>query len=236
MKRFVSLSLAALMASSLSAGAVNTTSRTQETNARKAVVSASSGKNANEIWKQLCEQFGVPYAPLPGNNTQNKPDSTPVVKPDPKPDDTPVETPDNTPVVKPDQKPDTDTGASQSSYAAEVVRLVNAERAKNGLSALKASTAVTRAAQVRAGEIRTSFSHTRPNGTSCFTALGQAGASYRGAGENIAYGQATPAAVMNSWMNSSGHRANILNSKFTTIGVGYTVINGTPYWIQMFTY
>ena len=122
-----------------------------------------------------------------------------------------------------------------SSYAAQVVSLVNAERAKQGLSALTVSTKVQQAAQTRAGELKTSFSHTRPSGASCFTALTEAGVSYTRAGENIAYGQSSPAAVVQAWMNSSGHRANILSRDFTTIGVGYTVVNGTAYWSQFFT-
>ena len=122
-----------------------------------------------------------------------------------------------------------------SSYAAQVVSLVNAERAKQGLSALTVSTKVQQAAQTRAGELKTSFSHTRPSGASCFTARTEAGVSYTRAGENIAYGQSSPAAVVQAWMNSSGHRANILSRDFTTIGVGYTVVNGTAYWSQFFT-
>lgn len=122
-----------------------------------------------------------------------------------------------------------------SSYAAQVVSLVNAERARQGLSALTVSTAVQQAAQTRAGELQTSFSHTRPSGASCFTALTEAGVSYARAGENIAYGQSTPEAVVQSWMNSSGHRANILSSSFTTVGIGCTVVNGTAYWAQLFT-
>jgi len=117
-----------------------------------------------------------------------------------------------------------------------VVNLVNQERAKAGLSAVTVDSKVQQAAQVRAAEQARSFSHTRPNGTSCFTALKEAGVNYRGAGENIAYGQTTPQAVMTAWMNSSGHRANILNAKYSKIGVGYTMINGVPYWAQMFTY
>ena len=128
------------------------------------------------------------------------------------------------------------SGSSQTSYAAQVVSLVNAERAKYGLSALTMDSSVTAAAQVRAGELYQSFSHTRPDGRSCFTALREAGASYSGAGENIAYGQRSPEAVMQAWMNSSGHRANILSNKYTKIGVGYTVKNGVTYWTQMFTY
>ena len=123
-----------------------------------------------------------------------------------------------------------------SEYAQEVVRLVNEERAKNGLSALTIDYTAAKAADVRAGEIESYFSHTRPDGSSCFTALSQAGVSYMGAGENIAKGQRTPAEVMNGWMNSSGHRANILNAKFTKIGVSYKMVNGTPCWVQLFTY
>ena len=82
--------------------------------------------------------------------------------------------------------------AANSSYAAQVVSLVNAERAKQGLPALIVSTTVQQAAQTRAGELKSSFSHTRPNGASCFTALTEAGVSYTRAGENIAYGQSSP--------------------------------------------
>ena len=124
---------------------------------------------------------------------------------------------------------------ANSSYAAQVVSLVNAERAKQGLSALTVSTKVQQAAQTRASELKSSFSHTRPSSASCFTALTEAGVSYTRAGENIAYGQSSPAAVVQAWMNSSGHRANILSRDFTTIGVGYTVVNGTAYWSQFFT-
>ncbi len=126
---------------------------------------------------------------------------------------------------------------SNASYAEQVVRLVNDERAKAGLAPVAIDTKVTSAAQLRATEIKTLFSHTRPNGSSCFTALAEKGASYRGAGENIAYGQKTPEEVMNGWMNSEGHRANILKKEFTHIGVGYYKdASGTNYWTQFFTY
>lgn len=137
----------------------------------------------------------------------------------------------NAPGVKPPQSGN--TGATDA-YAAEVVRLVNAERAKVGLSALMVDSAANAAAQVRAREIVSNFSHTRPSGASCFTALREAGVNYRGAGENIAYGQPSAQAVVNAWMNSPGHRANILNAQFTSIGVGHHVQNGTHYWTQFF--
>lgn len=126
----------------------------------------------------------------------------------------------------------TTSNSSVSAYAQEVVNLVNAERAKEGLSPLSIDSKVTAAAQVRATEIKTSFSHTRPDGRSCFTALAEAGASYSGAGENIAIGQKTPAEVVTAWMNSPGHRANIMKPSFKYIGVG---VNGTA-WAQLFTY
>lgn len=140
-----------------------------------------------------------------------------------------------TPGVNESNKPEIDK--EELTFAEQVVKLVNEERAKAGLSALSIDTNVEAAAQVRAREIKQSFSHTRPNGTQFSTALKEQGVSYRGAGENIAWGQKSPEAVMQAWMNSDGHRANILNSNFTTIGVGYYQdANGTNYWTQLFTY
>lgn len=118
-------------------------------------------------------------------------------------------------------------------YEAEVVRLVNIEREKNGLSALKSDNEkLNKAADIRAEEILTVFSHTRPNGTDCFTVLMEQGVSNRAMGENIARGQRTPEEVVEDWMNSSGHRANILNGTYTYIGVGYNE-NGNG-WVQLF--
>ena len=153
-----------------------------------------------------------------------------------------TQTPDT---QKPDtQKPETQPPAQNAStpeeLAAEVVRLVNVERAKEGLAPLGTYDSLTKAAQIRAPEIVTLFSHDRPDGTSCFTAMDQTGAT-KGAytwGENIAAGNATAAATVEQWMNSPGHRANILNAKFTHIGVGYQHSAGSTYghyWVQMFT-
>ena len=122
-------------------------------------------------------------------------------------------------------------------YVLRIVELVNEERAKAGLNPVTLKEDVTAAAQVRAMESEISFSHTRPNGTSFASALKEAGVSYRGAGENIAWGQKSPEEVMRGWMNSAGHRANILNEKYTAIGVGYHQNNkGVNYWSQLFIY
>lgn len=112
----------------------------------------------------------------------------------------------------------------------EVLRLVNVERAKNGLPALTYCYAAQPAADVRAVEIATVFDHTRPDGSTCFTALDQAGITYFTAGENIASGHRSPAQVVDAWMNSPGHRANILDPDFTQLVVGVK----NYCWVQLF--
>jgi uncharacterized protein YkwD len=125
--------------------------------------------------------------------------------------------------------------SSNAQYTSEVLRLVNIERSKAGLSALTTYATIEKAAFTRAKEIKQSFSHTRPNGSSPFTALAEVGITYRAAGENIAYGQRTPSEVVNAWMNSPGHRANIMSANFSKIGVGCYIVNNTVYWTQLFT-
>lgn len=115
----------------------------------------------------------------------------------------------------------------------EVLYLTNYIRSQNGLEALSTYPALQSAAKIRTNELPTLFSHTRPDGTDCFTALTQQNVSYRTAGENIAGGQWDSAMALNSWMNSDGHRANILGSQYSHIGTGYC--NDGPYWLQLFT-
>lgn len=126
------------------------------------------------------------------------------------------------------------TDSSVLSYEKEVVRLVNEIRVKNGLKELTYDWELSRVARYKSQDMKDNryFSHTSPVYGSPFQMMKSFGISYRSAGENIAKGYATPAAVVNGWMNSSGHRANILNSSFTHIGVGY-VADGR-YWTQMF--
>lgn len=119
-------------------------------------------------------------------------------------------------------------------YAKQVAILVNRERSSYGLQPVKYSPLLSEAANVRSSELRKNFSHTRPNGTSCFTVLKEFDISYFSAAENIAYGQRTPEIVMNAWMNSSGHRTNILSKNVEYIGVGVVYSNGIYYWTQLF--
>lgn len=130
---------------------------------------------------------------------------------------------------------ETTTSAQSGSYAQQVLNLVNAERAKYSLSPLTLNSSVSKVAQAKAEDMKNNsyFSHTSPTYGSPFDMLKQFGISYSTAGENIAKGQKTPQAVVNAWMNSEGHRANILNKNFTQLGVGY-VGGSTTYWVQMF--
>ena len=114
----------------------------------------------------------------------------------------------------------------------QVLELVNEARAQEGLPTLKMDEKVMEAAAVRAEEMLELYDHSRPDGRSCFTALKEAGANYRAAGENIAYGYPTAEDVMEGWMNSKGHRENILNRDFDKIGIGYQPDGN--YWVQMF--
>ncbi|MGE7666407.1 SafA/ExsA family spore coat assembly protein [Ureibacillus composti] len=116
----------------------------------------------------------------------------------------------------------------------EVIRLVNVERANVGLPALKYDWELARVAEHKSQDMadKNYFSHTSPTYGSPFNMMKNYGINYRSAGENIAQGQKTAAQVVDAWMNSEGHRANILNKNYTHIGVGY-VAKGN-YWTQMF--
>lgn len=120
---------------------------------------------------------------------------------------------------------------------AEVIRLVNIQRSKNGLQPLAANWQVGRVARYKSQDMinKHYFSHTSPTYGSPFNMMETFGIKFSAAGENIAMGQRTPAEVVNAWMNSPGHRANILNPSYTQLGVGLAKdSNGTCYWTQMF--
>jgi len=144
------------------------------------------------------------------------------------------------------EKPSTDNNTSNnnqsttgsfSSFQKEVTRLVNVERSKRGLSELAFNSQLSNVATLKSQDMinKNYFSHTSPTYGSPFDMMKQFNISYKAAGENIAMGQKTPADVVNAWMNSQGHRENILNPNFTDIGVGIAKSsNGTLYWTQMF--
>lgn len=142
--------------------------------------------------------------------------------------------------TQPATQPTTQPSGSASynkEFADKVIELVNAARAKEGLSPLTKDTTLTNLSNIRSKETATLFSHQRPDGTSWSMVLKQNNVSYTSAAENIAAGQNTPEAVVKEWMNSPSHRENIMNSKYNKIGVSCYVDQNAPYryyWEQLF--
>ena len=143
------------------------------------------------------------------------------------------------PVQQPTQKEEQSEQKQEQSqqlnqFEQEVVELTNQERAKHGLSALQIDTELSKVAREKSNDMAANnyFAHNSPTYGSPFDMMKSFGISYKTAGENIAQGQRTPAEVVNAWMNSEGHRANILNGDYTHIGVGY--VEQGNHWTQQF--
>lgn len=248
MKKLLVLAITAVAVAGLmpiTSKAANVTTIYRQTGYQECV-SSEAEKNQNEIKEKLknlglCVRFikwnNCPDFNFPNNNLPDINLPTPEI-PAPEAPETDKPNTDKPETDKPEtDKPETDNESTELTFAEQVVKLVNEERVKAGLNTLVVDPSVEAAALVRAKETVTSFSHTRPDGSSFSTALTENGVKFRGSGENIAWGQKTPEEVMKGWMNSPGHRANILNEKFTTIGVGYYQNTaGTNYWTQLFTY
>lgn len=150
------------------------------------------------------------------------------VKPNPTPD------PDPEPDPEPEPEP---TTCYNREFADRVIELVNIERAKEGLKPLKKDDTLNGLSDIRAKETVTLFDHKRPNGTKWSTILKENNVSYTNAGENIASGYSTPEDVVNAWMNSEGHRANIMSKTYEKIGVSCYIDNNSKdkyYWAQLF--
>lgn len=197
--------------------------------------------NVNELLNQLLKQYGVavpttPETPAPETPAELETPDEPEIPAEP---ETPAEQeapaePETS--AKPEAPTQSETPAtSANAYEREVIRLVNVERAKYGLSPLTEDAALTRTARMKSQDMhdRGYFDHNSPTYGTPFQLMKSQGVSYRTAGENIAMGYRTPEAVVNAWMNSAGHRANILNASYTKIGVGY--VESGNYWTQHFT-
>ncbi|GAA2512328.1 CAP domain-containing protein [Streptomyces longisporus] len=158
-----------------------------------------------------------------------------------KPTATPTRTPQTTPAQKetqpPTRTPAPVTVSAAAAAEAEVLKLVNEERSKVGCSAVSANSTLSQLAEKFSDAMAAEgfFDHTDPSGASPWDRAAKLGISNLG-GENIARGQADAAAVMQAWMNSPGHRANILNCDFKTLGVGVHFGSGGPWWTQDFGY
>jgi uncharacterized YkwD family protein len=167
-------------------------------------------------------------------NKINKPAETEILAPDEsKPE---VNTPAEEKPAAPTEN--NNTNLVVSSYEQKVVELVNVERQKAGLPELTLDSEISNVAKIKSKDMADNnyFAHQSPTYGSAGDMLSQFGIKWSAWGENIASGQRTPEDVVTAWMNSSGHRANILSPNFSRIGVGYvTNSNGTSYWTQMFT-
>ncbi|MBY0124537.1 CAP domain-containing protein [Bacillus sp. S/N-304-OC-R1] len=199
----------------------------------------------NSMLQQYLKNYNIQFNLNDFNNkvvqapVQQQPVQQPVQKPVQKPVQQPVQKPVQQPAQKPVQQqpaktPAAPASSSVSAYEQKVVELTNKERAKYGVPALKLDENLSKVARAKSVDMQTKgyFDHNSPTYGSPFDMMKQFGITYRTAGENIAMGQRTPEEVVNAWMNSEGHRKNILNSSFTHIGVGY-VANGN-YWTQQF--
>lgn len=240
-KLIITLVITAMMAMIVPVGATSVTTHKLNNGIYAAVIVCDENKNDN-----ICD---IPGILVPETDCPEQGDDTVIETPeeDAAPEQTPEQ--DNAPESIPEQRPeqdstpentpeqDADTPSQDSElhqYEAEVIRLVNEIRLQRGLSRLEMDTALSRVARIKSQDMKNNnyFSHTSPTYGSPFDMMKQFGIQYKAAGENIAKGQRTPAQVVEGWMNSEGHRANILNSSYTHIGVGY-VADGN-YWTQMF--
>ena len=180
---------------------------------------ASACTRLPACWRQLvCDRPGLSC----GGSPKPSGPSAPETPSEPEQPDVPSE-------------PDQPSGStSVLDYEQQLVTLVNAERAKYGLAALTLDETLCGYARVKSQDMHDQgyFSHTSPTYGSPFDMMRSFGISYSYAGENIAMGYSSPEAVMTAWMNSAGHRANILSANFTTLGVGYVADGG--YWTQWF--
>ena len=169
---------------------------------------------------------------IPGQQpTENVVTEQPTAKPEAQ---KPAEETQKPAEQKPAEQKPAEEAKSLSEFEQRVVELTNAERTKQGLSALQIDTELSKVARIKSEDMQKNnyFDHNSPTYGSPFDMMKKFGISYKSAGENIAQGQRTPEEVVQAWMNSAGHRANILNSGFTHIGVGY--VESGNYWTQQF--
>lgn len=192
-----------------------------------------------EICEWLQQNCGIPCFEIPSCPAPNPDDGmteTPDTQlPDTELPDTELPEQDRPEAEQPEvETPEQEQGGSVSELERKVVELVNAERAAYGLPALELNVQLCDGARMKSQDMASNgyFSHESPTYGSPFDMMRSLGISYRTAGENIAMGYSTAEAVVNGWMNSEGHRANILSTNYTQIGVGY-VASGN-YWTQWF--
>lgn len=194
-------------------------------------VYSTSYDSVMDLIKQIMGRTAPTPTPIPAPAPKPQPAPAPVPQPAPSPQPAPAPQPAPSPTPAPDQ-------SQISAFEMRVIDLVNQERAKVGLKPLKADIPLTKGARMKSQDMRDKgyFSHTSPTYGSPFQMMTKLGIKWSAAGENIASGYRTPESVMQGWMNSPGHKKNILSTKWTKIGVGYAKGGKSGhYWTQWFT-
>lgn len=214
----------------------------KETTEEKAEKPAQENKEAKQETpasvEKKEEQKQKPQQPKQEEKAPVVKEEKPVAQPQPEKVEQPKaqERPATPEQPKTEEKPKQEQSQSSalSQFESQVVELTNQERAKNGLQPLQADNELSKVAREKSRDMAVNgyFDHNSPSYGSPFDMMKSFGISYRTAGENIAQGQRTPQEVVNAWMNSSGHRANILNGDFTHIGVGF--VEQGNHWTQQF--
>jgi uncharacterized YkwD family protein len=239
-KKKIILTVAAAAALSVASPMVQKANAAENIATVQQKVYVYQSSNLNEINSYLQKYFANLGIKYPTNTTvqtqtqQPAPSTAPTTQTQ-QPAQTTTQTPAQQPATTTTTgQTQTTTSSSLSAYEQKVVDLTNQERAKYGLAALKADTALSKVAREKSLDMNKNgyFSHTSPTYGSPFDMMKQFGISYQYAGENIAMGQRTPEEVVQAWMNSEGHRKNILSANFNYIGVGY--VEQGNYWTQMF--
>lgn len=213
----------------MASAAANTTEGNTTTDCNKVSYHKWSNQWSNHKWYVNLPQTQTPsketQAPENNQTTNNNTQATN--------NNTQTAQKDNT-ATAPSQSTPSTTTSDVNAFEQEVVKLTNAERTKAGLAPFKTDDKLMAAAREKSQDMQSKnyFSHTSPTFGSPFDRMKALGITYKSAGENIAQGQRTPQEVVQAWMDSPGHRANILNEKFTHIGVGY--VKSGNYWTQQF--
>ena len=199
------------------------------------IVYTFNSNNYYSRFNNISIRFMPSYWTYENSNNQTAKTKTPVKEETPSKENN-TNTDTNINIEKPNTNLNTENNAN-TSVEMEIVNLVNIERQKEGLAPLQYSSELSKVARAKSQDMASKnyFSHNSPTYGDPFTMMRTFGIQYKTAGENIAKGYLNAQSVMKGWMNSSGHRANILNPSFGKIGVGYVNINGTTYWTQMFT-
>ncbi|MFJ7982652.1 CAP domain-containing protein [Lysinibacillus xylanilyticus] len=206
----------------MASAAANTTEGNTTTDCNKVSYHKWSNQWSNHKW-----YVNLPQTQTPSKETQ-APENNQTTN-----NNTQTAQKDNT-ATAPSQSTPSTTTSDVNAFEQEVVKLTNAERTKAGLAPFKTDDKLMAAAREKSQDMQSKnyFSHTSPTFGSPFDRMKALGITYKSAGENIAQGQRTPQEVVQAWMDSPGHRANILNEKFTHIGVGY--VKSGNYWTQQF--